>query len=205
MVGAQGHPGGQQPQALCGVADLVAAEVEPLGDPPGPDGVGGPQPGHAGGGHQIFVGKDGQNPVDQHGLGLGLVEGLTDDVRVFQQGGEILFRDPGGVETQRQIRGDLPQVFRQGVGFWLPQLVGLVLLPVEVGEIDLVKVDEDQLAHPRPGQGDGDVGAQPPQAADGHRGLGEFLLEGLPVAGFQGGLPLGFGGKTFHVSPLPRS
>ena len=89
---------------------------------------------------------------------------------------------------QGQVGVGFPEIVRQGQGLGLADLAGLVLLAVEVGQVHPVKVQEDQLPHPRPGQGEGQVRPQPAQATDGHGGGREFGLEG-PGRGGPPGRP----------------
>ncbi len=182
---------------------LVAAQIQPAEGPAGADGVGAAQPRHAGGGHQGLFRKPLQHAGDQHGLGLRPVEGLADDLVLRQQVRQIFLRHPEGVGPDGAIGGDLSQGVPQGVGLVLSQLARRVLLAVQVAQVHPVEVDQVKMAHPRPGQGDGRVGPQPPQAADRHPSGVESRLELRPVARLQGPAHLFPCGR--HLSRPPRS
>ena len=76
----------------------------------------------------------------EHGFFLRLVKGLADDVRPLEHRGDVLRGQPQGVALQPQVGVDFSQVFRQGQGLFPADLACLVLLPVQVGEVHLVKV-----------------------------------------------------------------
>ena len=83
MAGADGDSWGHEAAARLGVPRLVAADVEMTGDFFCFDGVAVAVAGHAGSGDDVFIGTLFQDGVDEHGLGIGIVEGFTDDLVVF--------------------------------------------------------------------------------------------------------------------------
>jgi hypothetical protein len=109
-----------------------------------------------------------QPRVDQHPLGGSLVERFDEDLRFPEDASGIRAGHPHGVYGVLRERVDRPQVLAQGIHLPAADLPDEVLLPVQVGCLDAVEVGDDEPAHPRPGQRDGDVGAQPAGAGDAH-------------------------------------
>lgn len=190
MAGADGDSGGHEAAAGFGVPCLVAADVEVAGDFFCFDGVAVAVAGHTRGGDDVFIGTLFQDGVDEHGLGIGIVEGFADDLVIFQDGRHVVFGEADEVRADVDEGIDVGNLPGQGVGFALAQVADHVGLAVEVAGIDGIEVDEVQMADAGPGQVDGGVGTQSAETADGDAAGADFLVDFRCMAGthhaFQG-------------------
>ena len=80
------------------------------------------------------------------------------------------------------IGRDLLQIVAQRLGFAETDLIGFLLLAVEIGNVHPIKIDQNQLADAGPGQRNRDIGTETAETADGNGGGGKFLLQFLPLA-----------------------
>ena len=190
MAGADGDSGGHEAAAGFGVPCLVAADVEVAGDFFCFNGVTVAVAGHTRGGDDVFIGTLFQDGVDEHGLGVGIVEGFADDLVVFQDGRHVVFGEADEVRADVDEGIDVGNLPGQGVGLALAQVADHVGLAVEVAGIDGIEVDEVQMADTGPGQVDGGIGTQAAEAADGDAAGADFLVDFRCMAGthhaFQG-------------------
>ena len=190
MAGADGDSGGHEAAAGFGVPCLVAADVEVASDFFCFDGVAVAVAGHTRGGDDVFIGTLFQDGVDEHGLGIGIVEGFADDLVIFQDGRHVVFGEADEVRADVDEGIDVGNLPGQGVGLALAQVADHVGLAVEVAGIDGIEVDEVQMADTGPGQVDGGVGTQAAEAADGDAAGADFLVDFRRMAGthhaFQG-------------------
>lgn len=122
---------------------------------------------YPGGGDDVFIGTLFQDGVDEHGLGIGIVEGFADDLVVFQDGRHVVFGEAD--EVRADVDEGIDVVQSAGPGRWscVAQVADHVGLAVEVAGIDGIEVDEVQMADAGPGQVDGGAELRPPSPADG--------------------------------------
>ena len=64
----------------------------------------------------------------------------------------------------------------QGLCLGHAQMGDHVHLPVEVGDVHDIEIDEEKMPHAGPGKADRDVGPQAPQSRDSDRGVLQFFL-----------------------------
>lgn len=135
-------PRGHEAAAGFGVPCLVAADVEVAGDFFCFDGVAVAVAGHAEGGDDVFIGTLFQDGVDEHGLGIGVVEGLADDLVVFQDGQHVTSSVRRTKSVRTSMKGLMSAICRaRASGLALAQVADHVGLAVEIG-IDGIEVDE---------------------------------------------------------------
>src|SRR5699024_6414244 len=83
------------------------------------------------------------------------------------------------------------------------QVAEPVLLPVQVGKVHPVKINEMQVSHSDPCQKKGDVGTQAPQARHRRPGGGKLFLHRFRVAETEGFPDLFLCDLFFHAQPPP--
>ena len=83
MAGTDGDARGHEAAARLSIPRLVAADIEMASDFFCFDGVAVAVAGHAGSGDDVFIGTLLQDGVDEHGLGIGIVEGFANDLVIF--------------------------------------------------------------------------------------------------------------------------
>ena len=83
VAGTDGDARGHEAAARLRVPRLVAADIEMARDFFGFNGVAVAVAGHTGSGDDVFIGTLFQDGVDEHGLGIGVVEGFANDLVVF--------------------------------------------------------------------------------------------------------------------------
>ena len=183
MAGTDGDSWGHEAAARLRVSRLVAADIEMASDFFCFDGVAVAVAGHAGSGDDVFIGTLFQDGVDEHGLGIGVVEGFADDLVVFQDSRYVVFRKADKVRADVDEGIDVGNLPGQGIGLALAQVADHVGLTVQVAGIDRIEVDEVQMADAGPGQVDGGVRAQTAETADGDAAGADFLVDFRRMAG----------------------
>lgn len=183
MAGTDGDSWGHEAAARLRVPRLVAADIEMASDFFCFDGVAVAVAGHAGSGDDVFIGTLFQDGVDEHGLGIGVVEGFADDLVVFQDSRYVVFRKADKVRADVDEGIDVGNLPGQGIGLALAQVADHVGLTVQVAGIDRIEVDEVQMADAGPGQVDGGVRAQTAETADGDAAGADFLVDFRRMAG----------------------
>lgn len=183
MAGTDGDSWGHEAAARLRVSRLVAADIEMASDFFCFDGVAVAVAGHAGSGDDVFIGTLFQDGVDEHGLGIGVVEGFADDLVVFQDSRYVVFRKADKVRADVDEGIDVGNLPGQGIGLALAQVADHVGLTVQVAGIDRIEVDEVQMADAAPGQVDGGVRAQTAETADGDAAGADFLVDFRRMAG----------------------
>ena len=98
--------------------------------------------------------------MDEHRLGIGIVEGFANDLVVFQDSRYVVFRKADEVRADIDEGIDVRNLPGQGIGLALSQVADHVGLTVQVAGIDCIEVDEVQMADAGPGQVDGGVRTQ---------------------------------------------
>ncbi len=119
MAGADGDSWGHEAAAGLCVPRLVAADIEMARDFFCFDGVAVAVAGHAGSGDDVFIGTLLQDGMDEHGLGIGIVEGFTDDLVVFQDSRYVVFRKADEVRADVDEGIDVGNLPGQGIGLAL--------------------------------------------------------------------------------------
>ena len=183
MAGTDGDSWGHEAAARLRVSRLVAADIEMARDFFCFDGVAVAVAGHAGSGDDVFIGTLFQDGVDEHGLGIGVVEGFANDLVVFQDSRYVVFRKADKVRADVDEGIDVGNLPGQGIGLALAQVADHIGLTVEVAGIDGIEVDEVEMADAGPGQVDGGVRAQTAETADGDAAGADFLVDFRRMAG----------------------
>ena len=183
MAGTDGDSWGHEAAARLRVPRLVAADIEMASDFFCFDGVAVAVAGHAGSGDDVFIGTLFQDGVDEHRLGIGVVEGFANDLVVFQDSRYVVFRKADKVRADVDEGIDVGNLPGQGIGLALAQVADHVGLTVQVAGIDRIEVDEVQMADAGPGQVDGGVRAQTAETADGDAAGADFLVDFRRMAG----------------------
>ncbi len=108
----------------------------------------------------------GEDGFDEHLLGVGLVETFGDNIGIGEDAGDV-----GGGEFE--VMGDdvegwihAFEVFGGGVGFGAAELVGEIVLAVEVAWLDGVEIGDNERADAGAGKCGGDGRAEAPEAGD---------------------------------------
>lgn len=183
MAGTDGDARGHEAAAGLRIPRLVAADIEMARDFFCFDGVAVAVAGHAGSGDDVFIGTLFQDGVDEHGLGIGIVEGFANDLVVFQDSRYVVFRKADEVRADVDEGIDVGNLPGQGVGLALAQVADHVGLTVEVAGIDRIEVDEVEMADAGPGQVDGGIGPESAETADGYAAGADFLVDFRRMAG----------------------
>ena len=185
MCGAEHDAAGYKTDSVGYIADFISAEVKPACDSACPYAVCTAESRHAGCRNEIFAGHLRENHFGEHGFRFRIVKCLADDVRIPQKLRRIVFRNPDGVCFDLQIRCDFTEIFRECLRFADSDLIRLVLLTVEIGDVHPVKVDQQQLPDSRPCECNGDPRSQSTQPADCDNGRRESAVQFCPVPHFQ--------------------